>query len=101
MLLDKFSGDSKVLGCETVILSQLNLRFKPKLGLAMTTVNMDMHSRLFAREEKEAKTSLTEYRWTHSFFPLSNPIVFSNSANLGSDRKLSHTGCTLRFTINQ
>jgi len=41
-------------------LRHFNLRLKPELGLAVSTVHMDVHPRLLAGEEVEAETTFSE-----------------------------------------
>jgi hypothetical protein len=48
-----------------VILRQLDGGLKPKLGLPVSAVNVDVHSRLFPGKEEEPEAILTEDRWAH------------------------------------
>jgi hypothetical protein len=47
------------------MLGQFDIRFKPELGLAIFSLNVNVHSRLFPRKEIEAKTTFAKNRWTH------------------------------------
>ena len=50
-----------------MIVGYLNFRFKPKFGLPISIMNMDMHSIFFTRKEEKAVTSDLEDSWTHGF----------------------------------
>lgn len=47
------------------VLGDLDRRFKPELGLAILSLNMNVHSRLLTREEVEAKSRLTKNGRAH------------------------------------
>ena len=51
---------------QTVALSKFNLRFEPKLGFTSFGLHVNMHSRFFAREEKQAETFRAKNGRTHS-----------------------------------
>src|SRR5437870_2382614 len=50
---------------QTVVLSQLDLRFHPELGFTPGPVDVHVQSSFFAREEVETKATVPEDRWTH------------------------------------
>jgi len=50
---------------QAVIVRQLDFGFKPEFGFAICALHMDMHSRLLAREEVEAKAILAEDGGAH------------------------------------
>jgi hypothetical protein len=47
-------------------LVQVNEGFHPKFCFTVGVGNMNMHSRLFTREEKETKRTLTKNGWSHA-----------------------------------
>jgi hypothetical protein len=47
------------------VLDYLNRRFEPELRLTVLPLNMDMHPRLFPREEVEPEAAFTKYCGTH------------------------------------
>ena len=54
-----------------MVLSQFNIRFKPKLRLPASCVDMHMHSSLFAGKEVEAKRTFTEdFGFTKGILPV-------------------------------
>ena len=65
MYLDKGFDRAKLSLVQSVILRQFDSWLKPEFGLTLRRLDMYMHTRLFAREEVEAKTALAEYRRTH------------------------------------
>jgi hypothetical protein len=65
MTLDQGEGGADLARVESMILRQLDGRLKPELRFAGRAGDVDVSSRLLAREEKEAKTAFTEYRRTH------------------------------------
>jgi len=50
---------------QSVILSQLNLRFEPELCFSIRVVDMDVDPWLLTRKEVESIPALPEYGWTH------------------------------------
>src|SRR6266550_1154560 len=56
MLLDQSNRGLKVRTSQTIVLSQFDRRLHPVFCFTVTAVNVNVHSRFFAREEKEAKT---------------------------------------------
>lgn len=57
-LIDFVPGKSDMLG-------EFNSRFKPKFGLSILALNMDVHSRLFTRKEIKPEATFSKYCWTH------------------------------------
>src|SRR5436309_10454222 len=60
VLLDKLLSQPEVAPVQTVILSQLDPGFHPKLGLPLCRVDVDVHPRLLSREEEEPETPFSE-----------------------------------------
>jgi hypothetical protein len=50
---------------QAVALGKFNLWLEPELGLTAIGLHMNMHSRFFAREEKQPKTLRTKNSGTH------------------------------------
>jgi len=50
-----------------MILCQFDAWFKPELGIASGRLDMNVHSWLFARVEKESKTLISKDGWAHPF----------------------------------
>jgi hypothetical protein len=47
------------------VLVDLDHRFEPELYFTVLALNMDMHPRLFTREEVKPEAAFTEYGRTH------------------------------------
>jgi hypothetical protein len=56
MVVDEFGDRAELAMVQPEILRQLDVRFKPELGLAVGTGDMDVWPPLFAGKEKEAET---------------------------------------------
>ena len=65
MLPDQIGDDPEIGRGQAVILSQLDLGFQPELCFPMSTVDVDMRSRLLPGEEEESETSLSENSRAH------------------------------------
>jgi len=50
-----------------MILSQFDVGLHPEFGFTRRATDVDMNPRLLAREEKESKTPIPEYRWTQRY----------------------------------
>ena len=47
------------------MLGKFNGGFKPELYFSILSLNMDMHSRFFTREEIKTEATFSKYCWTH------------------------------------
>jgi hypothetical protein len=65
MLLDEVKCLADFTSGQAGMLGDLNGRLKPELCLTVLPLNMDMHPRLFSREEVEPEAAFAKYRWTH------------------------------------
>jgi hypothetical protein len=53
------------VGGQARVLGEFYGWFDPELRFAVPAVDVNMHPRLFAREEKETESAFPEYGWTH------------------------------------
>jgi hypothetical protein len=65
VLLDDLPYFSQLALRKPVIASQLDPRLEPEFGLAIGTVDMDVHAFLLAGEEEEPEAIGTQYGWAH------------------------------------
>ena len=65
MLLNQSERGSKPRRAQPVVLGDTNVRIEPELGLARLVMNVNVHPRLFPREEVEAVPSRTKDRRAH------------------------------------
>jgi len=65
MLLNDPESGSDLASRQTMTLRHFDLRLKPHLRLAFLVLNMDVHPRLFPREEEQPKSSLPQNGGTH------------------------------------
>src|SRR5206468_131188 len=51
---------------QTVILSQLDIRFHPELGFALRSFDVNVHPWFLTREKVETERTITKDRWAHA-----------------------------------
>src|SRR5438270_3517380 len=62
---DDCSNDRDLARWEAMVFGQLDRRLKPELRLSPIGKDMNVHPRLFAREESKSIWTLSKDRWTH------------------------------------
>lgn len=65
MLLDEASSRCNSSAAQSIVLRQLDPRFKPELCFTIGMVDVDVHPRFLAREEVEAIAAARKHRRTH------------------------------------
>jgi len=65
MLLNKALRLADFSPGQAGVLGDLNRRFEPELCFTGLSLNMDMHSGFFTREEVEPEAAFTKYSRTH------------------------------------
>lgn len=65
MLPDDPEGDAYLVGGKAGALGEFDLGFDPEFRFAVPAVDVNVHARFFAREEKETEPAFTEYGWTY------------------------------------
>lgn len=65
MLPNHPEGDAYLVGGQAGVVGEFYDGFHPEFRLAVRAVNVNVHSRLFAREEVETEPAFPEYGGTH------------------------------------